>query len=149
MDDMYREYILDHYRHPHNFGEMEDPSFEAEGVNPLCGDELKVQVKLDEQDRVADVRFTGQGCAISQASMSILSDELMGKSLQDVAALTREDITELLGIPLTPVRLKCALLGLSVTRAGMSQYEGAPAALGSGNATPGDLDGADEIVWER
>ena len=106
MDDMYRENILEHYRHPLNYGQLEHPTFEAEGVNPLCGDELHVQVGVGEDGTVNEVRFSGHGCAISQASMSMLSEHIIGKSLDEVASLTREDITDMLGIPLSPVRLK-------------------------------------------
>lgn len=138
-DDLYREYILEHYRNPQNYGTLEHPTFEAEGQNPLCGDELHVQVEVDDDDRVAAVKFTGQGCAISQASMSILTDEIIGKSLADVAAMNREDIVELLGIPLTPVRLKCALLGLVVVKMGMHEHAGTEA--------PAGWEGTDEISW--
>lgn len=139
MDDLYREYILEHYRHPHNFGTMEHPTFEAEGQNPLCGDEIKVQVLVGSDDKVADVKFSGNGCAISQASMSILSDELIGKPIDVVAAMTREDIVELIGIDLTPVRLKCALLGLVVVKMGLHDHAGTEPPLG--------WDGVDEIAW--
>ncbi len=139
MDDLYREYILEHYRHPHNFGTLEHPTFEAEGQNPLCGDEIKVQVVIGDDDTVAEVKFSGNGCAISQASMSILSDELIGKHVDTVAAMTRDDILELLGIDLTPVRLKCALLGLVVVKMGLHDHAGTEAPLG--------WDGVDEIAW--
>lgn len=139
MDDMYREYILEHYRHPHHFGTLEQFTFESEGVNPLCGDEIKVQVLLGDDERVEDMRFSGQGCAISQASMSMLSDELLGKTLGEVSAISKEDVLELLGIPLTPVRLKCALLGLVVTKVGMHDHAGTP--------LPEGWEGADEIAW--
>lgn len=139
MDDMYREYILEHYRNPQNYGTMKHSSFDAEGQNPLCGDELQVQVEVDDDSIVRSVRFTGQGCAISQASMSILSDEIIGKSLTDIAAMNRDDIVELLGIPLTPVRLKCALLGLVVVKMGMHEFAGTPA--------PAGWEGVDEISW--
>lgn len=139
MDDMYREYILEHYRHPHHFGTLEDKTFEAEGVNPLCGDEIKVQVRVDDENRVQDLRFSGQGCAISQASMSILSDEIIGKTLDEVAAMNKEDVVELLGIPLTPVRLKCALLGLIVVKVGMHDH--------AGTEPPAGWEGVDEIAW--
>lgn len=139
MDDMYREYILEHYRHPHNFGTLENPTFEAEGQNPLCGDEIKVQVLVGADDRVERLRFSGNGCAISQASMSILSDEMIGKTLDEVAALQKEDVLELLGIDLTPLRLKCALLGLIVTKVGMHEH--------AGTEPPAGWEGADEIAW--
>ena len=141
MDDLYREYILEHYRNPQNYGSLDDATFEAEGQNPLCGDELHVQVKVDDEDRITAVKFTGQGCAISQASMSILSDELIGKTFDEVAKLNREDIVELLGIELTPVRLKCALLGLVVVKMGMHDHAGTEA--------PAGWEGADEISWGR
>ena len=139
MDDLYRELILEHYRNPQNYGTLEAPTFEADGQNPLCGDELHVQVAVDDDDRITDVRFTGQGCAISQASMSILSDEIIGKPLAEVAAMNREDIVELLGIELTPVRLKCALLGLVVVKMGMHEH--------SGTAAPAGWEGVDEVSW--
>lgn len=139
MDDLYREYILEHYRHPQNYGTLEQPTFEAEGQNPLCGDELHVQVSLDDDQRVSDVRFTGHGCAISQAAMSILSDEIKGRTLDEVAAMTRDDIVELVGIPLSPVRLKCALLGLVVVKMGLHDHAGTEA--------PAGWEGVDEISW--
>lgn len=142
MDDLYREYILEHYRNPQNYGEMESPTFAADGQNPLCGDELHVAVAVDEESgRITQVRFTGQGCAISQASMSILSEEIIGKTLDEVAAMGREDITELVGIDLTPVRLKCALLGLVVVKMGMHEHAGTEA--------PAGWEGVDEISWGR
>lgn len=140
MDDLYREYILEHYRNPQNYGTLDEPTFEAEGQNPLCGDELHVQVQVDDSDTVTAVRFTGQGCAISQASMSILSDEIVGKPLAEIAKMSREDIVELLGIELTPVRLKCALLGLVVVKMGMHDHAGTDA--------PAGWEGVDEISWQ-
>ena len=139
MDDLYREYILEHYRNPQNYGTMTDATFEAEGQNPLCGDELHVQVAVDDADRITQVRFTGQGCALSQAAMSILSDEIIGKTLEEVARMGREDVVELLGIELTPVRLKCALLGLVVVKMGMHEH--------SGTEAPAGWEGVDEISW--
>ncbi|MCB0878387.1 MAG: SUF system NifU family Fe-S cluster assembly protein [Thermoleophilia bacterium] len=140
-DDLYREYILEHYRNPQNYGTLEAPTFEAEGQNPLCGDELHVQVQVDDDDRITAVKFTGQGCAISQAAMSILSDELIGKTFAEVEQMNRDDIVELLGIELTPVRLKCALLGLVVVKMGMHDH--------AGTAAPAGWEGADEISWGR
>jgi nitrogen fixation NifU-like protein len=140
MDDMYRENILEHYRNPSNYGELEHPSFEAEGVNPLCGDQLKVQVLVDDEDVVTEVRFSGSGCAISQASMSMLSEQIVGKPAAEVAAMRKEDVLELLGIPLTPVRLKCALLGLVVTKMGLHDHLGTQA--------PAGWEGVDEIAWQ-
>lgn len=139
MDDMYREYILEHYRNPQNYGTLEHPTFEAEGQNPLCGDQLTVQVEVGPDGHVTAVRFTGAGCAISQAAMSILSDELVGRSLDDVAAMTKDDIVELVGIELSPARLKCALLGLVVVKMGMHEHAGTEA--------PAGWEGVDEIAW--
>jgi len=140
MDDMYRENILEHYRHPQNFGTIDDATFEAEGVNPLCGDEIHVQVKVGADGTIEALRFSGQGCAISQASMSMLSDEMIGKQLEEVAAMTKEDVIELLGIPLSPVRLKCALLGLVVTKMGLHEH--------AGTSPPSGWEGVDEIAWK-
>lgn len=141
MDDMYREVILEHYRHPHHFGELDEFTFEAEGVNPLCGDEIKVQVRVDDEGRIADLRFNGAGCAISQASMSMLSDEVVGKRLADVAQVQKADVLDLLGIELTPMRLKCALLGLIVLKLGMHEH--------AGTDLPAGWEGMDEIAWNR
>ena len=115
MDALYREYILDHYKNPRNFGELEPRDTEFFDRNPLCGDELGVHVRL-EGDRVADLRFHGRGCAISQAAASIISDELKGKTVADVAELDRHFVVEELGIDLSPTRLKCGLLSLKVVQ---------------------------------
>jgi nitrogen fixation NifU-like protein len=115
MDDFYRENILDHYRNPRNSGHLESPSATAEGVNPLCGDELSVELEI-EGDTVQDVRFNGRGCAISQAAASMISDVVKGKTVTEVRALGSEDVLEELGIPLSPIRLKCALLSVNVLR---------------------------------
>jgi nitrogen fixation NifU-like protein len=111
MDDLYRDYILEHYRRPHNFGVIADPSASHEGANPLCGD--RITMMLGVRDGVVErVGFTGRGCAISQASASLLTDEIKGKPLADVAALRSDDVLELLGIDISPARLKCAMLSL-------------------------------------
>ena len=115
MDALYREYILDHYKNPRNFGELEERDTEFFDRNPLCGDELGVHIRLDG-DRVSDIRFHGQGCAISQASASIISDELKGKTVSEIAGLDRHFVVEELGIDLSPTRLKCGLLGLKVVQ---------------------------------
>ena len=125
MDDFYRENILDHYRNPRNSGHLESPSATAEGVNPLCGDELSVELEIDD-DVVRDVRFNGRGCAISQAAASMISDVVKGKTVAEVAALGRDDVLEELGIPLTPIRLKCALLGLGVLKVALHRSKGTP-----------------------
>lgn len=118
MDDFYRELILDHYKNPRNYGTLEHPDFTYEDDNPLCGDRIRIDVKLDEQGRVAQVRFSGQGCAISQASASMLTEEIMGKTLEELRHFDKEALLEMLGIQLSPVRLKCALLSLKVLKAG-------------------------------
>jgi nitrogen fixation protein NifU and related proteins len=111
MDDLYRDYILEHYRRPHNFGVLETPDLRWEGANPLCGD--RITLMIDVRDGVvADVAFTGRGCAISQASASLLTDEMRGKPLEDLEKLTPDDVLDLLGIEISPARLKCALLSL-------------------------------------
>ncbi len=115
MDALYRDYILDHYKRPRNFGTLEPHDLEAHDHNPLCGDELGVHIRV-EDGKIADLRFHGQGCAISQASASIASEELIGMPIDDVAKLDAEWVTDLLGISISPTRRKCALLSLKVTR---------------------------------
>jgi nitrogen fixation NifU-like protein len=115
MDDFYRENILDHYKNPRNAGHLDHPTASAEGVNPLCGDELAVELDVDG-GVVRDVRFNGRGCAISQAAASMISDVVKGKTVAEVRALGSEDVLEELGIPLSPIRLKCALLSVNVLR---------------------------------
>jgi nitrogen fixation protein NifU and related proteins len=116
MDDLYRENILQHYKSPHNWGELEDPDFEADDLNPLCGDELKVQLKVDEDGKISAVRFSGHGCAISQASASMASDEVVGMPVDDLLKLDREFVLDLLGIDISATRMKCALLSLKVLK---------------------------------
>jgi nitrogen fixation NifU-like protein len=111
MDDFYRDYILEHYRRPHNFGILEAPDARYEGANPLCGDRITIMLGIRD-GVVADVAFTGRGCAISQASASLLTDEIRGKRVEEVAAMTPDDVLDLLGIEISPARLKCALLSL-------------------------------------
>ncbi len=118
MDDLYRELILDHYQHPHNHGEIPGADISYEDSNPLCGDKIRIDIKL-KNNIVEDVTFNGKGCAISQASASMLTDELIGKSLDDVKKLDKKFILDLLGIPLGPARIKCALLPLKVIKAGV------------------------------
>jgi nitrogen fixation protein NifU and related proteins len=115
MDDLYRENILDHYKNPRNSGHLDAPTVTAEGVNPLCGDELRVELQI-EDGVVTDLRFNGRGCAISQAAASMISDVAKGKPVADVQALGSEEVLEELGIPLTPIRLKCALLSVQLLK---------------------------------
>jgi nitrogen fixation protein NifU and related proteins len=115
MDDLYRENILDHYKNPRNSGHLDAPTLTAEGVNPLCGDELQVELQI-EDGVVTDLRFNGRGCAISQAAASMISDVAKGKPVDDVRALGSEEVLEELGIPLTPIRLKCALLSVQLLK---------------------------------
>jgi nitrogen fixation NifU-like protein len=115
MDDLYRDYILDHYKRPRNFGELDTHDLEGEEHNPLCGDELGVQIRV-EDGRIADLRFHGHGCAISQAAASIASEELKGMELAEVGQLNADWMIDLLGIPVSATRRKCALLNLKVVR---------------------------------
>jgi nitrogen fixation protein NifU and related proteins len=109
MDDLYRDYILEHYRRPHNFGVIDEPSATFEGANPLCGDRITMQLGVKD-GVVEQIGFTGRGCAISQASASLLTDEIKGKPLAEVAAFRADDLLDLLGIEISPARLKCAML---------------------------------------
>jgi nitrogen fixation NifU-like protein len=109
----YREYILDHYRNPRNYGKLENPSAHAEDSNPLCGDQLAIDLMV-ERDRVTAVRFQGRGCAISQAAASMLSEMIEGQPVAEVVKLGKDDILEALGIPISPARMKCAFLSLRV-----------------------------------
>ena len=121
--EIYRENILDHYRHPHNVGKIELPTFCKEEFNPLCGDRIELFVQLDKKNNVVDVKYIGRGCAISQASMSLLSDTLKGKNIEELKKMTREDILDLLKIPVGVVRLKCAMLSLKTLQEGIAEYE--------------------------
>jgi nitrogen fixation NifU-like protein len=116
MDELYRDQILDHYKRPHNFGRLDDYDLEFEDSNPFCGDEQHVFVKLDDEGRVSEVSFEGQGCAISTAATSLLTDELVGKTREELLALPKEFVLDLLGIEISATRLKCALLGLKVVK---------------------------------
>jgi nitrogen fixation NifU-like protein len=120
MDDLYRENILEHYKRPRNWSppqpELDAPDLEAEDFNPLCGDELKVQLQVGDDGRVSEIRFSGHGCAISQASASMASDEVIGMPVDDLIRLDREFILDLLGIDISATRMKCALLSLKVLR---------------------------------
>ena len=126
MDDFYRELILDHYKHPRNHGTLEPHDISYEDDNPLCGDRIRMDLRLDGDNRVTDVAFDGRGCAISQASASLLTEEIKGKSLDEIKQIGKEDVLEMLGIELGPVRLKCALLSLKVLKAGAYGLQGWP-----------------------
>ena len=138
MDDLYRENILDHYRNPRNAGHIEHPSATAEGVNPLCGDELAIELKV-EDGVVTDVRYNGRGCAISQAAASMLSDQIKGRPVGELTGVGKDDVLEELGIPLTPIRLKCAMLSVGVLKVALNNLTGEP--------LPEEWAGSDEIRW--
>jgi nitrogen fixation NifU-like protein len=115
-EGMYREHILDHYQHPRNFGEWKTCSVQHTELNPVCGDQLSFQLNVDEKGKVMDVHFNGQGCAISIASASLLSDEIKGKTMVQIQKLDKNGIQALLGITLGPARLKCAMLSLDIVK---------------------------------
>jgi len=126
MDDLYRDYILEHYRRPHNFGVIENPDASYEGANPLCGD--RITLMLGVKDGIVDrVAFTGRGCAISQASASLLTDEIKGKPLAEVATFRADDLLDLLGIEISPARMKCALLSLETLHGALGPSGSKPA----------------------
>ena len=118
MDDFYREIIIDRYQNPHFRGELDPHDLTFEDSNPLCGDELRIDVRINGEDKIVDARFSGRGCAISLASADLLLEYVQGKSIAEVKALSKHDVLDLLGIELGPVRLKCALLSLKVLKAG-------------------------------
>jgi nitrogen fixation protein NifU and related proteins len=126
-DDLYREIILDHYKNPRHYGEIEDADASAEGQNPLCGDEIAVSVAFNgDGETIEEVRFRGRGCAISQAATSMLTELVEGRAAAEVAAMPQEELLEEIGIPLTPIRLKCALLGLGVLKVALHRTKGTP-----------------------
>ena len=127
FDQLYREVILDHYKNPRGHGVMEDADADAEGMNPLCGDEVTIYVRFGEDsDTIDEVKFSGRGCAISQAATSMLTEIVVGRNAGDVARMPKEELLEEIGIPLTPVRLKCALLGLGVLKVALHKSKGTP-----------------------
>lgn len=119
MEDLYREMIIDRYKNPRFRGHLDPHDIVFEDDNPTCGDHIHIEVQVDEEGRVKDARFDGHGCTISQASADLLMEYIQGKTLDEIKALTKDDILNLLGIELGPVRLKCALLSLKVLKAGV------------------------------
>ena len=127
FDDLYREVILDHYKNPHNYGLLEPSDARAEGQNPLCGDEVSVSIRFGpDGETIEAIGFEGRGCAISQAATSMLTDIVKGRTAAEVAALPKEEILAEVGIPLTPVRMKCAILGLGVVKVALNRARGTP-----------------------
>ena len=127
FDQMYREVILDHYKNPRGHGELEEPDAHADGQNPLCGDEVSIYVAFGEDgDTIDEIRFSGRGCAISQAATSMLTEMVTGRKATDVAVMDKDELLEEIAIPLTPVRLKCALLGLSTLKVALHKAKGTP-----------------------
>jgi nitrogen fixation protein NifU and related proteins len=127
FDQLYREVILDHYKNPRGHGVMEDADADAEGMNPLCGDEVTIYVRFGEDsDTIDEVKFAGRGCAISQAATSMLTEMVQGKKASEVAELDKDELLEEIGIPLTPIRLKCAMLGLTTLKVALHKAKGTP-----------------------
>ena len=138
FDQMYREVILDHYKNPHGHGVIEDPDAEADGQNPLCGDEVSIYVSFGEDGETIDeVKFSGRGCAISQAATSMLMDMTTGRTATEVATMDKDELLAEIAIPLTPVRLKCAMLGLTTLKVALHKAKGTP--------LPEGLAGFDEL----
>ncbi len=122
---MYRQRILDHYRNPRNYGELEDPTFSHVGENPMCGDEIRVDIELDDdRETIERVAFEGDGCAISQASASLLTEQLSGMTIEDLRELDRDDAVDMLGVDISPMRIKCAVLAEKVAQDGAEIYLG-------------------------
>jgi len=138
MSDFYREVILDHYKNPRGHGVIEDADAHADGLNPLCGDEVSIYVQFGEDGETIDeVKFSGRGCAISQAATSMLMEMVTGRTATEIAELPKEELLEEVGIPLTPIRLKCALLGLGVLKVALHRAKG--------TALPQEWAGLDEL----
>ena len=138
FDQLYREVILDHYKNPRGHGVMEDADADAEGMNPLCGDEVTIYVRFaEDSDTIDEVKFSGRGCAISQAATSMLTEMVQGKKASEVATLDKDELLDEIGIPLTPIRLKCAMLGLTTLKVALHKAKGTP--------LPQGLAGYDEL----
>ena len=138
FDQLYREVILDHYKNPRGHGVIQGADAEAEGQNPLCGDEVSIYVRFGEdQDTIEEVKFAGRGCAISQAATSMLTEMVQGRKASEVAGLDKDELLEEIGIPLTPIRLKCAMLGLTTLKVALHKAKGTP--------LPDGLAGYDEL----
>jgi len=138
MEDLYREVILDHYKNPRGHGVIEDADAHADGLNPLCGDEVSIYVQFGaDGETIDEVKFSGRGCAISQAATSMLMEMVTGRTATEIAELPKEELLEEVGIPLTPIRLKCALLGLGVLKVALHRAKG--------TALPQEWAGLDEL----
>ena len=138
FDQLYREVILDHYKNPRGHGLLEHPDAEAEGQNPLCGDEVSIYVAFGEDgETIDDVKFSGRGCAISQAATSMLMEMVSGRTADEVAALDKDELLAEIGVPLSPIRLKCAMLGLTTLKVALHKAKGTP--------LPEGLAGFDEL----
>ena len=140
FEQLYREQILDHYKNPRGYGVVEDADARAEGMNPLCGDEVTISVAFaDDGDTIRDIAFEGRGCAISQAASSMLMEMVKGRKASEVAAMPKDDLLDEIGIPLTPIRLKCAILGLGVLKVALHKAKGTP--------LPAEWTGSSELEW--
>lgn len=122
MEQVYLDNILDQFKHPRNYGEMKNPSIKHHDSNPLCGDEITIALRV-RNNRIGDVRFLGHGCAISQAAASMLTEKIKGMDIEKAKQIKNEDVFEMLGIKLSPLRMKCALLGLQVLKAGIAKHK--------------------------
>ncbi len=138
MDDLYRENLMDHYRHPRHHGALEGADAEADGHNPLCGDQVTVMVRI-EDGAIGEMRFTGNGCAVSQAATSMLTELVQGMAVEEAAALPSQAILDELAIPLSPMRVKCAVLGLGTLKVALHRAVGTP--------LPAEWGDTDEMVW--
>jgi nitrogen fixation protein NifU and related proteins len=137
-ESFYREVILDHYKNPRGHGVMDDPDAEAEGKNPLCGDEVSIYVAFGpDGETIDEVKFAGRGCAISQAATSMLTEMTAGRTATEVAEMDKDELLEEIGIQLTPIRLKCAMLGLTTLKIALHKAKGTP--------LPEGLAGLDEL----